>query len=388
MRAGLLLEALAGAGPVDVVVVPVSGAATAGEWLAARARQVLVVEPDPRPGRAPTSSPSAVRTPSRGAPNWPRSKRLPAQARLATPARRQRAAGRSVAQRGERPSSCSAAYLAPFKGSRSPQRAECRAGRDRRRRRRRGSWCGPAATRCPPARTHRWLSRGWRSPIRVLAASPVDARAMSSRYGFAVDTLPNAVGSARDRHRSARPRSAPVRRQPHVHPKRRRGARPRHRCAARGADRGAPRDRRRRRCVRRPARRPRRPRRRGARRRGGRAPSLPGTRVPTWSWFRCARAPGLRIKVARGVTSHRRPVVVATPTAVAGLDIVDGRSVHLGTSAAEARRTRRPTARITRREAKRRTVDEAEAVLSEHYLLDVVVPRAWRLLLGRPLEDT
>jgi hypothetical protein len=30
----------------------------------------------------------------------------------------------------------------------------------------------------------------------------------------------------------------------------------------------------------------------------------------------------------------------------------------------------------------RRTVDEAEAVLSEHYLLDVVVPRARRLLIG------
>ena len=29
-----------------------------------------------------------------------------------------------------------------------------------------------------------------------------------------------------------------------------------------------------------------------------------------------------------------------------------------------------------------RTVDEASAVLSEHYLLDVVVPRARRLLTG------
>ena len=46
MRAGMLLDALVGAGPVDVVIVPVSGGATGGEWLAERARRVVVVEPD------------------------------------------------------------------------------------------------------------------------------------------------------------------------------------------------------------------------------------------------------------------------------------------------------------------------------------------------------
>ena len=83
--------------------------------------------------------------------------------------------------------------------------------------------------------------------------------------------------------------------------------------------------------------------------------------------------------------AHRRPVV-ATPAAVAGLDVVDGRSVHLGTTAAElAAHTVRL---LGSPDEARRTVDEAEAVLSEHYLLDVVVPRARQLLLGRPLEDT
>jgi hypothetical protein len=65
---------------------------------------------------------------------------------------------------------------------------------------------------------------------------------------------------------------------------------------------------------------------------------------------------------------------------VAGLDVVDGISVHLGDSpvalADHAVRLLRDPARS------RRTVDEAEAVLAEHYLLDVVVPRARRLLTG------
>ena len=93
---------------------------------------------------------------------------------------------------------------------------------------------------------------------------------------------------------------------------------------------------------------------------------------------------GTRIKVLEAF-AHRRPVV-ATPAAVAGLDVVDGRSVHLGTTAAElaAHAVRLLASPV----AARRTVDEADAVLSEHYLLDVVVPRAQRLLLGRPLEDT
>ena len=63
-----------------------------------------------------------------------------------------------------------------------------------------------------------------------------------------------------------------------------------------------------------------------------------------------------------------------------GLAVQDGRSVHLGTTAEElaahaAHLLRSP-------DAARQTVDEAEAVLSEHYLLDVVAPMARRLLFG------
>ena len=93
---------------------------------------------------------------------------------------------------------------------------------------------------------------------------------------------------------------------------------------------------------------------------------------------------GTRIKVLEAF-AHRRPVV-ATPAAVAGLAVVDGRSVHLGTTAGELAAH---TARLlTDPDEARRTVDEAEAVLAANYLLDVVAPRARRLLLGRPLEDT
>ena len=60
--------------------------------------------------------------------------------------------------------------------------------------------------------------------------------------------------------------------------------------------------------------------------------------------------------------------------------MIDGRSVHLGASAAElAVHTVRL---VGAPDEARRTVDEAETVLAEHYLLDVVVPRARRLLTG------
>jgi glycosyltransferase involved in cell wall biosynthesis len=87
---------------------------------------------------------------------------------------------------------------------------------------------------------------------------------------------------------------------------------------------------------------------------------------------------GTRIKVLEAF-AHRRPVV-ATPAAVAGLEVVAGRSVHLGATAGELAAH---TARLLGDpEEVHRTVEEAEAVLSEHYLLDVVVPRARRLLTG------
>ncbi len=45
MRAGMLLEALAGRWAVELVIVPVSGPATAGDWAAGLARSVTIVEP-------------------------------------------------------------------------------------------------------------------------------------------------------------------------------------------------------------------------------------------------------------------------------------------------------------------------------------------------------
>ena len=45
MRAGMFLEALAAATTVDVVIVPVAGAATTDEWARERARRVTTVEP-------------------------------------------------------------------------------------------------------------------------------------------------------------------------------------------------------------------------------------------------------------------------------------------------------------------------------------------------------
>jgi glycosyltransferase involved in cell wall biosynthesis len=92
---------------------------------------------------------------------------------------------------------------------------------------------------------------------------------------------------------------------------------------------------------------------------------------------------GTRIKVLEAF-SYRRPVV-ATPAAVAGLAVHDGRSVHLGdTPAALAAQT----ARLLRAPAEaQRTVDEASAVLAEHYLLDVVAPVARQLLLGADGTD-
>ncbi len=45
MRAGMVLEALAGHWPVDLVIVPVSGASAAGDWAKRLARSVTTVEP-------------------------------------------------------------------------------------------------------------------------------------------------------------------------------------------------------------------------------------------------------------------------------------------------------------------------------------------------------
>jgi hypothetical protein len=77
--------------------------------------------------------------------------------------------------------------------------------------------------------------------------------------------------------------------------------------------------------------------------------------------------------------AHRRPVV-ATPAAVAGLDVVDGRSVLLGADAAALASL---VAGVLHDPARAgQIVGEADAVLDDKYRLDVVVSRARRLLIG------
>jgi glycosyltransferase involved in cell wall biosynthesis len=90
------------------------------------------------------------------------------------------------------------------------------------------------------------------------------------------------------------------------------------------------------------------------------------------------RGAGTRLKVLEAF-AHRRPVV-ATPAAVAGLAVLDGRSVHLGATADELAAHVVHLLRAPHVAAS--TVDEAEAVLAAHYVLEVVAPRARRLLIG------
>jgi glycosyltransferase involved in cell wall biosynthesis len=374
MRAGLLLEALAGAGPVDVVVVPVSGSATAGEWLSARARQVLVAEPDPPRARADVVAQLADPV---GRAELAALEERPPRARLATPASARATVGRL--RDGAATVVVLRSYLAPFGVTLARElgaRIVIDADDDDERVLRAH---GDAAS----ADGYASLALTWLTVAdRVLAASPVDALAMSSRYGFAVDTLPNAVD------RPATVTDPPGRDRllyvgnltygPNVDAVRDlvAGVLPAVRTEVPDATVdivGAYDDRLADLAV-------------------DDGVHLAGAVADLTPWYAGAdvvvvplrEGAGTRIKVLEAF-AHRRPVV-ATPAAVAGLDVIDGRSVHLGASPEElaahaVRLLRHP-------DDARRTVDEAEAVLAEHYLLDVVVPRARRLLLGRPLEDT
>ncbi len=78
MRAGLLLDAMAAAGPVDLVIAPVSGAAAPLEWAATRSRRVAVIEPDSDAVVAQLGDPQLRELLARTAP-------LPARARAAPP---------------------------------------------------------------------------------------------------------------------------------------------------------------------------------------------------------------------------------------------------------------------------------------------------------------
>ncbi len=373
MRAGMLLEALAGAGPVDVVIVPVSGGATGGEWLAERARRVVVVEPDAPRDRADVVA--RLADPGTRA-ALATVEGLPARAKRAHPALVTTALGALREGSDASPTTVVVlrSYLAPFGVTLARGLGAVRVVVD-------ADDDDEGLARVQgderAAAEHAELARRWLTQADlVVAASPLDAAAMSDRYDVAVATLPNAVvrpstvpePPGRDRllfvgNLTYPPNIAAARELvlevvPAVRPSIPDvtvdvvGAHD-----ARLADL-ADRD----------------------------GVHLAGAVTDLAPWYAGAdvvvvpirEGAGTRIKVLEAF-AHRRPVV-ATPAAVAGLQVEDGRSVHLGQSpdalAAHAARLLRTPDEV------RRTVDEASTVLAEHYLLDVVAPRARHLLIG------
>jgi glycosyltransferase involved in cell wall biosynthesis len=369
MRAGLLLEALRTAGPVDVVVVPVSGPADGGKWLARRARQVLVVDPDPPQTRAEVVA--RLSDPAQRF-EWMALEVMPPRVRLAPPSAATAVAVR-LADRQAAAVVVQRSYLAPFGLTLAGELGVRRVvvdldDDDEDLLRRRGDERAAAK--------HALLVREWVTRAdRVVAASPVDAAAISARHGIDVATLPNAVRRprtvteppGRDRllfvgNLTYAPNVDAVRDLVlDVLPAVRAqvptatvdvvGAHDERLADLTGAD----------------------------------GVHFAGAVDDLGPWYAGAdvaviplrEGSGTRIKVLEAF-AHRRPVV-ATPAAVAGLDVVDGRSVHLG---ADGPALATLAARLLRDPARaRRTVEQADVVLDDQYLLDVVVPRARRLLI-------
>jgi glycosyltransferase involved in cell wall biosynthesis len=369
MRAALLLDALADTGPVDVVIVPVSGPAEPTDWLLARSRSVVVVPPVPVSTRADVVV--QLGDPARRA-ELAQLERLPMRARLAPPSS-------AVVARAELPRDPHTvvvlrSYLAPFGTALAEELGAARLvvdadDDDEGLLRRRGDDA--------EADAHAVLAREWLARAdRVLAASPVEAAAMQARYGFAVDPLPNAVAAPDTvseppgRHRLLYVGNLTY--EPNVTAVRDLVTQvlPRVRAVvpdatvdvvgvhdARLADLA-----------------------------DADGVQLLGDVPDLAPWYAGAdvvvvplrEGAGTRIKVLEAF-AWRRPVV-ATPAAVAGLEVDDGVSVHIGTSPAALAAH---TVRLLRDpEEARRTVDTAATVLAEHYLLDVVVARARRLLAG------
>jgi glycosyltransferase involved in cell wall biosynthesis len=369
MRAGLLLEALAADGPVDVVVGPVSGPAEGDEWARATARRII---PVPEVALTRADLVGALGTAERRA-DWRAREDLPPRARsfhhphtLATIATLGAVTPSTVV--GLR------SYLAPLALDLARELGVPRVvvdADDDDERLLRDQGADQEADR------YAHLARTWLTQAdTVLAASPIDAAAMTARYGFTVDTLPNAV------RRPASVREAPAEHRllyvgnltyaPNVEAVRELVVVVLPRVRAAGPDAtvhvgGAHDD-------------------RVAELAGREGVHLAGAvpdLAPSYARADLVVVPlrdgaGTRIKVLEAF-AHRRPVV-ATPAAVSGLEVVDGESVHLGTTPAElaAHAVRLLGDPIEAR----RTVDRAEAVVAEHYLLDVVVPRARRLLIG------
>jgi glycosyltransferase involved in cell wall biosynthesis len=373
MRAGMVLEALAGAGAVDVVIVPVSGGATGREWLAERARRVVVVEPDVPRDR--TDVVARLADPD-GRAALAAVEGLPARAKLAHPALVITAVDALRDRSGATPTTVVVlrSYLAPFGVTLAHALGAARVVVD-------ADDDDEGLARVQgderAAAEHAELARRWLSQADlVVAASPLDAAAMSDRYDLAVATLPNAVvrpstvpePPGRDRllfvgNLTYPPNIAAARELVlEILPALRRSI-PDATVDVVGAHDERLAD-----LVDRDG------------------VHLAGAVADLAPWYAGADivvvpirdGAGTRIKVLEAF-AHRRPVV-ATPAAVAGLQVDDGRSVLLGERAdalaAHAARLLRTPHEV------RRMVDEASAVLAEHYLLDVVAPRARRLLIG------
>ena len=373
MRAGMLLETMAAAGAVDVVIVPVSGGSQrAHEWLAARARHVIVVEPESPRTRGDVLA--LLGDPARRATLDARSG-WPARARAAAPELASRATA-ALDARAMTPSVVVVfrSYLAPFGVTLARELGADRIvvdvdDDDERLLRAQGD--------AEEADAYARLADSWLTEVDlVVAASPHDAADLADRHGLTVATIPNAVrrpasvtgppGHARvlyvgnltyrpnvDAARDLIERVLPALRTeiadatvdlvgPHDD-----------RISDLAACDGV--------------------------RMTGRVPDV----APYYAGADVVVVPlregaGTRIKVLEAF-AFERPVV-ATRAAVAGLDVRDGESVAL---ADDAKALAAQAARLLRApDEARRLVAGASAVLSAHYLLDVVAPSARRLIFG------
>lgn len=371
MRAGMLLETMAGAGAVDVVIVPVSGPGEVHAWLAARARNVVVVEPESPRTRGDVLA--LLADPAR---------RTALATRSGWPARAQAAAPELAARAtlALAPAATPAvvvvlrSYLAPFGVALARELGAERIvvdvdDDDERLLRAHGE--------IDAADAYGRLADSWLADADlVVAASPGEAAGLADRYGVTVATIPNAV------RRPASVANAPgharvlyvgnLTYRPNVDAARDLVERvlPALRTEIIDAtvDLVGPHD-----------------------ERIGDLATHDGVRVTGWvpsvaPYYADAdvvvvplrEGAGTRIKVLEAF-AFERPVV-ATPAAVAGLAVRDGESVLL---AEDAVALAAHAARLLRApDEARRLVAGASAVLATHYLLDVVASPARRLIFG------
>jgi polysaccharide biosynthesis protein PslH len=191
MRAGMFLEALASQVDVDLVVVPVSGAPTSLDWAAAQARSVQVVEPVT--GAAAREHVTAQLADPRLRARLEATAPLPTRTMLAPPTL---AAGlRCVLERGPRPPTAVAVlrgYLAPLGAALASQTGAARLVIDL------DDDDEPLLREFgddTEADALRRLFRAWLPDAdAVLTASPGEADAISQRYGVDhVIAVPNSM---------------------------------------------------------------------------------------------------------------------------------------------------------------------------------------------------